>query len=160
MIDFVKVGKKIQELRIQSNLSQDELADKLFITRQGLSRYEHGQSVPSIDSLITLSKVFNVSIDELLCLDEDIVVDKDNIFLGHSREYVISNILQGKLKLKFEDVFYQFSPSERMRILLAIKEGRLNYDNMEDLYKVLTSAERYLFNGGKYREIEKSHNWR
>ena len=111
MIDFVKVGKKIQELRIQSNLSQDELADKLFITRQGLSRYEHGQSVPSIDSLITLSKVFNVSIDELLCLDEDIVVDKDNIFLGHSREYVISNILQGKLKLKFEDVFYQFSPS-------------------------------------------------
>ena len=49
MIDFVKVGNRIQTLRRNSNLSQESLAEQLFITRQALSKWENGTSIPSID---------------------------------------------------------------------------------------------------------------
>ena len=119
MIDFVRVGKKIQELRLSQGLSQDALSERLSVTRQALSRWENGQSAPSIDTLITLSKIFGVSFEEILCLDEEPEIDPENIFAGHDRDFIIRGILTGRIRTDLTNVFYQFSPSERMRILAA-----------------------------------------
>jgi len=54
------------ELRTKNGLSQDELADKIFVTRQAVSRWENGDTVPNTDTLKLLSGVFNVSINTLL----------------------------------------------------------------------------------------------
>lgn len=54
------------ELRTRSGLSQDELAEKLFVTRQAVSRWENGETVPNTETLKLLSKLFNVSINTLL----------------------------------------------------------------------------------------------
>ena len=54
------------ELRTKNGLSQDELAEKVFVTRQAVSRWENGETVPSTDTLKLLSKLFNVSINTLL----------------------------------------------------------------------------------------------
>ena len=54
------------ELRTKNGLSQDELAEKVFVTRQAVSRWENGVTVPSTDTLKLLSKLFNVSINTLL----------------------------------------------------------------------------------------------
>ena len=148
MIDFVRVGKKIQEERLNHGMSQDILAEALCVTRQALSRWENGLSAPSIDSLITLSRIFGVSFEELLCLEEDTEIDPENIFAGHDRDFIIQGILDGRLRVDLEDVFYQFSPSERMRILIAIREGRFSYPVTEDLWSVLTKGERKFLNGG------------
>ena len=56
----------LYELRTKKGLSQDELAEKLFVTRQAVSRWENGETVPSIDTLKLLSDLFNVSINTLL----------------------------------------------------------------------------------------------
>ena len=56
----------LYELRTKSGLSQDELAEKVFVTRQAVSRWENGETVPSTETLKLLSKVFNVSINTLL----------------------------------------------------------------------------------------------
>ena len=56
----------ILNLRIKHNLSQDELAEKLFVTRQAVSRWENGDTVPNTETLKLLSKVFNVSINTIL----------------------------------------------------------------------------------------------
>ncbi len=56
----------ITELRIKNNLTQDELAQKVFVTRQAVSRWEHGETVPNIETLKLLSKLFDVSINTLL----------------------------------------------------------------------------------------------
>ncbi len=56
----------IYELRTKNGLSQDELADKVFVTRQAVSRWENGDTVPNTDTLKLLSKLFNVSINTLL----------------------------------------------------------------------------------------------
>ena len=59
------IGEKIYELRKQEGLSQEELAEKLNVSRQSVSLWETNQTVPQIDYLMELSKIFNVSLDEL-----------------------------------------------------------------------------------------------
>lgn len=56
----------ILELRRKSGLSQEELAQKVMVTRQAVSRWENGETVPNTDTLKLLSRVFDVSINTLL----------------------------------------------------------------------------------------------
>lgn len=56
----------IFELRKQNNFTQDELAEKAFVTRQAVSKWESGESIPNTETLKLLSKLFNVSINTLL----------------------------------------------------------------------------------------------
>lgn len=56
----------ILSLRNKRGLSQDELADKLYVTRQAVSRWENGDTVPNTETLKLLSKLFDVSINTLL----------------------------------------------------------------------------------------------
>ena len=56
----------ILELRTQNGLSQEELANKVYVTRQAVSRWETGETVPNTETLKLLSKLFDVSINTLL----------------------------------------------------------------------------------------------
>ena len=56
----------ILELRTQKGMSQDELAEKVFVSRQAVSRWENGETVPNTETLKLLSKLYNVSINTLL----------------------------------------------------------------------------------------------
>ena len=56
----------ILKLRTQNGMSQDDLADKVFVTRQAVSRWENGETVPNAETLKLLSRLFNVSINTLL----------------------------------------------------------------------------------------------
>lgn len=56
----------ISELRVKSGLSQEQLAGKLYVTRQAVSRWETGETVPNTETLKLLSKLFDVSINTLL----------------------------------------------------------------------------------------------
>ena len=56
----------IFELRTKNKLSQDELAEKVFVTRQAVSRWENGETIPNTETLKLLSKLFDVSINTLL----------------------------------------------------------------------------------------------
>ncbi|MGM9858859.1 MAG: helix-turn-helix transcriptional regulator [Bacilli bacterium] len=140
MIDFVSVGKKIMLYRKKLNLTQDELASKLFVTRQNLSKWENGTGIPSIESLLELSKIFNTTIENLLCLDDELDIDMNNIFNGHDRIYIINSIINKKIEVDIPNVFYQMSPLERMMILRAIKDGKL-ICKKEELYPKLTPSE-------------------
>ena len=62
----MEFSEKLKTTRTQANFTQNELAEKLAISRQAISNYEQGRSYPSIDILIEMSKLFNVSLDELL----------------------------------------------------------------------------------------------
>ena len=145
MIDSVKVGKKIYTLRKEHSLTQDDLANKLMVTRQVISKWELGNSLPSIDLIIEISKLFNVQIEEILCLNDDskVKIDESNIFKGHNRKYILDKIIDGQIKVNLIDTFYQFSPIERILIINAIKEGRLKV-NKDEFSTRLTQAEKRL----------------
>lgn len=60
------LGNKLYELRKKHHLSQEELAEKLGVSRQAVSKWECGESLPDTDNLITISKLYGVSLDELV----------------------------------------------------------------------------------------------
>ena len=62
----METKKIILKLRTERGMSQDDLADKVMVTRQAVSRWENGDTVPNIDTLRLLSKEFDVSINTLL----------------------------------------------------------------------------------------------
>lgn len=66
-------------LRKNLNLSQDELAEKIGVSRQTLSKYETGESLPDIEKCRLLAEVFGVSMDDLTNYDKE---DTDNLGLG------------------------------------------------------------------------------
>ena len=66
----MELNEKLQELRKQKGLTQEELAEALYVSRTAISKWESGRGVPSIDSLKAISKYFSVSIDFLLSGEE------------------------------------------------------------------------------------------
>ena len=62
--------QKLQELRKQKGLTQEQLAEQLYVSRTAISKWESGRGYPNIDSLKELSKYFGISLDELLSSEE------------------------------------------------------------------------------------------
>ena len=61
----MNLGEKIYELRTKKNLSQGDLADKLDVSRQSVSKWENNTAVPDLDKLIKICDIFEISLDEL-----------------------------------------------------------------------------------------------
>lgn len=68
------LGSRIQKLRINNGLTQEQLAEMLSISRQSVSKWEMDQSLPEIDKVIMMSKLFSVGTDEILLEDEEIKI--------------------------------------------------------------------------------------
>mgnify|MGYP001007728346 CR=1 FL=1 len=66
----MEFNEKLQQLRKQKSLTQEELAEQLFVSRTAISKWESGRGLPNIDSLKAISKVFGITIDELLSGDD------------------------------------------------------------------------------------------
>lgn len=87
---FMEFNEKLQELRKHKKLTQEELAEILFVSRTAISKWESGRGYPSIESLKVISEFFSVSIDELLSGKELIsVAEKDSLHkMQHMRDLV------------------------------------------------------------------------
>ncbi len=66
----MEIGKKLKETRRKVDLSQEQVAEKLFISRQTISNWENERSYPDIISIIKLSDLYEISLDELLKGDQ------------------------------------------------------------------------------------------
>ena len=62
----IEIANRLLELRKKNGYSQEELANKLGISRQSVSKWERAEASPDTDNLILLAKIYNVSLDELL----------------------------------------------------------------------------------------------
>lgn len=70
--------EKLAELRKRKGLTQEELAEALYVSRTAVSKWESGRGYPSIDSLKEISRYFSVTIDELICSQEMITAAEDD----------------------------------------------------------------------------------
>ena len=85
----IETANRLYELRKKNNLSQEEVADKLGISRQSVSKWERAEASPDTDNLISLAKLYNVSLDELLNAEKSSeFVDENSDGVG---EVVIDN---------------------------------------------------------------------
>lgn len=94
------LGEKIRELRKASGLSQEQLAEKLEVSRQAVSKWETGSCAPDIEKLTILSDLFCVSLDQLV---RDKVIENSNV-----------------IKVNFEEIAKQNWYRRKMTILIIV----------------------------------------
>ena len=69
----MELNEQIKKYRTEMNLSQEELAEKIYVTRQSVSNWENGKTYPDIHSLLLLSSLFGISLDQLVKGDIEIM---------------------------------------------------------------------------------------
>lgn len=79
----MELSEKIQKLRKEHNMTQEQFAEKLFVSRTAVSKWETGRGMPSMESLQMIAKLFHITLDELLSTEEIVVIaeseNKENI---------------------------------------------------------------------------------
>ena len=74
----MEFNEKLQELRKQKGLTQEELAASLYVSRTAISKWESGRGYPNIESLKAIAKFFSVTADELLSTDEVLTIAEED----------------------------------------------------------------------------------
>lgn len=85
----MNIFEKLKQARLQANLTQEVVAEKIHVSRQTISNWENGRSYPDIISVIELSNVYNISLDELLKGDAKMIAHLDKS----------TNIVKSNMKL-------------------------------------------------------------
>ena len=99
----MEFNEKLQELRKNKGLTQEELAEALYVSRTAISKWESGRGYPSIDSLKEIAKYFSVTIDELLSTDEVLTIaEKDN----KQKEKYLKSLVFGLLDISVLMFFF------------------------------------------------------
>ena len=141
--------EKIIKLRKKNGWSQEDLADKLYVTRQAVSKWESGQSLPDVEKIVHMSKLFGVTTDYLLNEEvesEDVIEEStaiDNKIL--EEEDVDAFMDNVKKRSKFYAVFLAlmfFSPVVLYILKIASVE---NYQLIGGIVGVITFATAYAF---------------
>lgn len=66
----MKINECIKSLRLEQNLTQQQLADLLFVSQDTISLWERGKSLPDVKSVINMTKIFKVTSDYILCIEK------------------------------------------------------------------------------------------
>lgn len=95
--------EKLQELRKNRGITQEELAESLYVSRTAISKWESGRGMPSIESLKAISKFFVVTLDELLSGEELLVIAEDD---HKQKEMHIRDLIYGLLDCSMVLLFF------------------------------------------------------
>lgn len=103
-MSVVNLADKLQLLRKKNLLSQEELAEKLGISRQAVSKWESGQSLPDLNKLKAISKLYNVTIDSLVNDDNEIGERNENKAADEKSNTSYEQDLNGKIVLNINKI--------------------------------------------------------
>ena len=92
----MEFNEKLQELRKQNGLTQEELSEKLYVSRTAISKWESGRVYPNIESLKAIAKFFSVTVDELLSTDEVLTIAEED---SKRKEKHFRDLMYGLLDL-------------------------------------------------------------
>lgn len=117
----MKIGRYIKKFREQQNLSQEQLADKLYVSRQTVSSWENGHTYPDLQNILMLSVLFNVSVDELI--KGDVLKMKQKIESKRLNRWIIFWFLLLFLSAVSVPVAFRFYENNDWVILIPILSG-------------------------------------
>ena len=125
-------NEKLKKLRKEEGLTQEQLAEKLNVSRQAITKWETGEGVPDIENIKQISNLFNVTIDELLKEEKNINIEKrekysyvEELEIDHSKHFDI-NIC------KIQELNILSNNEEKVRVELLSSEN----ENLNEIFKV------------------------
>lgn len=130
-------GENLINLRKQKGWSQDDLADNLNLSRQAISKWENDTSKPDIDNIKKISKVFSVTIDDLL--NNDVVKDKAVTLNVKKQEKKEKTITIVKCMIIAVIILYIINVIFKFASLLIIVNGIQKYANLSNYHYVITT---------------------
>jgi transcriptional regulator with XRE-family HTH domain len=142
VLDLKKIGEQLCMFRQKNGLSQEGLAEKLFVSHQAVSRWETGKSLPNIDTIIALTELYKTSLDTILCLNIELETDLDILFKNHSRTFVIDQIIHKQIKTyDVNDIIHLLNQEERYYVLSMYLKEAIHF-NLNYLWPRLSLEER------------------
>lgn len=142
MLDLVRIGTRIATYRKNLKLTQYELADKLYVTHQAVSKWENGKSIPGIEILYDLTQLFHISIDQLLDDTDISETDYETKLKNYPRHIVIDQYLSDpEMKQDVDKIFYLLTKKERLYIINHIITCDCELD-VKDIWPYLNHPER------------------
>ena len=126
----MSVGEKIKELRTKANLTQNELAAKLFVSRELVCSWELGNRNPGLDVLSRMAELFGVDVHELVCMDSSVADELGScIPPGMSSGEAVRLINDFLRTLEEEDRtlfvlrYFSFRPTKDISVVLGKRDG-------------------------------------
>ena len=109
MLDF---GNRLKDLRMKYGLTQEEVADKICVTKQAVSKWENGLSLPDVAALSSLAELYNTTVDYLLTGEEKVRVEKEVEIVEKVEtievEKPLSEEEKERMLYKYNDVKYKY----------------------------------------------------
>lgn len=124
-------NEKMKKIRKESNLTQEELSEKLNVSRQAITKWETGEGIPDIENLKQISNLFNISIDELVKEDLDANVNVKKRF-NFIKEIEIDHTKHFDINIsKIYELNIKQNKDEKVKVELTSNE------EIEDVYKII-----------------------
>ena len=139
-ISIMEFHEKLQELRKKKGLTQEELAEQLYVSRTAVSKWESGRGFPNIESLKAISKYFSVSLDELLSSEALMVIAEDDQKQKaiRSRDFVFGLLDCSMALLFFLPFFGQRTDSLIAEVALPVLTALQPW--LKTVYLIMTAA--------------------
>ena len=113
----MKIGDKLKEARLKKNMTQEEVAEKIFVSRQSISNWENNKTYPDIGNVIALSDLYEISLDELLKGSDNFMKHlEESTDLVKSNKKLIGIIIIALLTMVIIALFTEFMP-ERLNMV-------------------------------------------
>lgn len=159
----MELGGQIKRYRIRLGLSQEELADRIFVTRQSVSNWENGRTYPDLQSLLRLSDLFGLSLDELIKGDIETMkeeinkleIQKMNRWGGILALLMLTLMLLPAPLLKLLDTagfLLVMAPLFLVGMAVALKVEKIKKDNDVHTYKEIVAFSE----GRRLDELDKA----
>ncbi len=133
-------AEKLKTLRKEKNISQEQLAEKIYVSRQAITKWESGNGIPDIENLIAISSLFNESLDSLLSEEKSLI--SKNEFLYNSRtEYDLDNPKKIDLKVGIaHELIIEKTKDEKIQVIAA--SNKLSYLAQQVKVKIVEDKKR------------------
>jgi transcriptional regulator with XRE-family HTH domain len=133
-------SEKLKTLRKEKNISQEQLAEKIHVSRQAITKWESGNGIPDIENLIAISALFNESIDSLLSEEKSLI--SKNEFLYNSRtEYDLDSPKKIDLKIgTAHELIIEKTGDEKIQVIAA--SNKLSYLSQQVKVKIVEDKRR------------------
>ena len=135
-MNMESIGKYIKQQREKAGLSQAELGEKVHVTRQAVSSWENGKTSPDSDILLELSKIFGVTINDILCAD-----NIEEVALKLVNE-------NNKKRSKIKKLIVSFYTSLAILVISFLAFYFITNYNSIIIYKAAGSSDRFIINEG------------
>ncbi len=123
------LGEKLAALRKRSGYSQQELAEKLSVTRQTISNWECGQGAPALDKAVELAKIYQISLDDLAGEQVEVVVKEKR----ESQARVLKRLVGKYVKIEDSDATLLIEQQGKVKVLEVSKDWiRVEYTRLKE----------------------------